>query len=120
MWIGVSCDLLITSDLLARFVWSFDEDALLEDRAGADQVRRVYSSPAGLRGLDELERHRHSGCPGTWSLGDPLAKPHGREHRLDRVRRPQVDPVLGGPAVEQAVSFSERLANVSASSATGR
>ena len=51
---------LITS----RFAGSFDEFAVGEGGAGADerdQVRGVDRAPAGLGGLDELERHRHAG-----------------------------------------------------------
>ena len=47
LWIGVSCDLLVTSDL----VGSFDESAVDERGAGADErdeVWRVDRTPAGL------------------------------------------------------------------------
>src|SRR5450759_2319249 len=100
LWIGVSRDLLIAS----CFVGSFKEFALLEHRAGTDQcdqVRRVHGSPAGLRGLDELERHRDPGGSGTGSPRDPAPKPDGGEGRLDRVGGTQVDPVLGGEVVER-------------------
>ena len=59
--IGVSCDLLVSSG----FVGSFEEFPLLEVGAGADEsdeVRCVDRAPAGLCGLDELERHRDAGC----------------------------------------------------------
>jgi hypothetical protein len=52
--------LLITS----RFVGSFDEFAVLEPRAGADQgdqVGCVHGAPAVLGGFDEFEGHRHAG-----------------------------------------------------------
>jgi hypothetical protein len=78
----VSRDLLITF----RFFGSFDESALLERCAGADQgdeVRSVDRPPADLGGFDELEGHRDSGGSRAGSLGDPLPKPHGREGRLD-------------------------------------
>ena len=45
-------------------VGSFEEFALLEGGAGADQGDQVlgfHGAPAGLCGLDELERHRHAG-----------------------------------------------------------
>ena len=77
---------------------SFDEFAVLEPRAGADQedqVGRVHGSPAVLGGFDEFEGHRHAGGAGAGSLGDPLPQPHGREGRLDGIRGAQVQPVLG-------------------------
>ena len=46
------------------FGGSFDELAVDEHRAGADegnQMRCVDRTPAVLRGLDELERHREPG-----------------------------------------------------------
>ena len=46
---------------LMGFVGSFDQLAVDEHRAGADegdQMRCVDRAPAVLRGLDELERHR--------------------------------------------------------------
>ena len=61
----------------------------------------VDGAPAGLGGLDQLERHRDAGGPGAGALGDPLAQPDGGEGRLDRVRGAQVDPVLGGEVVER-------------------
>jgi hypothetical protein len=63
-------------------------------------VRRVHRTPSGLGGLDEFERHRDAGCPGAWSLRDPLAEPDRGEGRLDRVGGAQVDLVLGGVVVE--------------------
>jgi len=92
--------LLITS----RFVGSFDEFAVLEPRASADQgdqVGCVDRAPAGLGGLDEFEGHRHAGGAGAGSLGDPLAESDGREGLLDRVGRPEVGSVLGGVVVER-------------------
>ena len=48
----------------ARGVGALDELAVAELRSGADerdQVRGVDTAPAGLRGLDELERHGQPG-----------------------------------------------------------
>jgi hypothetical protein len=64
-------------------------------------VGAVDGAPAGLCGLDELERHRDSGGPRAGSLGDPLPQPDGGEGRLDRVSGTQVDPVLGRVVVER-------------------
>ena len=62
---------------------------------------RVDGAPAGLCGLDELERHGDAGGPRARALGDPLPEPDGGEGRLDRVGGAQVDPVLGGVVVER-------------------
>ncbi len=60
LWIGVLRGLLS-----ARWVGrSFDEFALVERGAGADErdeVRCVHRAPALLCGLDQLERHRDTG-----------------------------------------------------------
>ena len=66
---------------------SFDEFAVVERRTGADEgdeVWCVHRSPPGLRGLDELERHRDTGGTGAAAFGDLAAVPDGREGRLDR------------------------------------
>lgn len=58
--IGVSGDLLIASG----FFGLFDEFAVREGRAGADEGDQVWcvdGAPSGLGGLDEFERHRHPG-----------------------------------------------------------
>ena len=84
-------------------VGSFDEDAVGEGRAGADegnQVGCVHGAPAVLGGLDELVGHRYSGGAGAGSFRHALAQPDGGEGRLDRIGRAQVDPVLGGKVVE--------------------
>ncbi len=65
----------------------------------------VHGSPAGLGRLEQLERHRDPRRPGPGSLGDPLSEPEGRERRLDRIGRPQVDPVLGGELEERELSI---------------
>ena len=51
---------------LVVFVGSFDELAVDERGAGADERDQVWGvdrAPAVLGGLDELERHRQSGGP---------------------------------------------------------
>src|SRR5665647_2434156 len=56
--------------------FTFEEFALLEACAGADQgdqVGCVDRAPAVLGGLDELERHRDPGGSGARALGDALA-----------------------------------------------
>ena len=58
--IGVSRGLSVTF----WFVGTFDELAVLEFRARADQhdqVRGVHGAPAGLGGLNELERFGDAG-----------------------------------------------------------
>jgi hypothetical protein len=63
----------------------------------------------------ELVGHRERRLLGARALGDPGAELDGREARLDRVRGPQVAPVLGGEVVERgqvlpvAVELRERL-----------
>ena len=56
---------------------------------------RVPPPPAGLRKLPQLEGHRYAGGPKAGSLRDALPQAHGREGRLDRVRRTQAVLVLG-------------------------
>ena len=54
-------------------IGSFDEFSGFEDGAGADERDEVWcvdGAPAGLGGLDELERHRQPGCLGTGAAGD--------------------------------------------------
>ena len=68
-------------------VGSFDELAGLETGSGPDErdeVGCVDRPPAGLGGLDELERHRQPGGSRTRALGDLRAVPDGREGGLDR------------------------------------
>jgi hypothetical protein len=65
---------------------SFDELAVFEAGAGADQsdeVRCVDGPPACLSGRDELERHCEAGGLGTGALGDLGAMPDRREGRFD-------------------------------------
>ena len=66
---------------------SFDEFAVVERRTGTDEgdeVGCVHRPPPGLRGLDQLERHRQAGSAGAGALGDLAAVPDGGEGRLDR------------------------------------
>jgi hypothetical protein len=68
-------------------VGSFDEDAVVEGGAGADEgdeVGCVHGAPAGLGGLDEFECHGQSCGAGAGSLGDLGAVPDGGEGGLDR------------------------------------
>ena len=81
----VSRRLLVTS-LLILVVGSFDEFAVLELCAGADEgdeVGCVDCAPSGLGGLDELERHRDAGGAGAGALGDSLSESDGGEGGLD-------------------------------------
>jgi hypothetical protein len=50
-----------------------------------DEVWRVDRPPAGLGGLDELERHGDSGGAGAEAFRDPLAEPDGGEGGLETV-----------------------------------
>src|SRR3954470_10084283 len=87
-----------------QVVVAFDEDAAFEAGSGADegdQVGCVDGAPAGLGGLDQLERHRDPGGLGPRPLGDLGPVPDGREGGLDRVRGAQVDPVFGRVVVER-------------------
>jgi hypothetical protein len=79
---------LLNTSLLILVVGSFDEFAVGEGGAGADQghqVGCVDHPPPGLGRFDELERHRHPGGAGAGAFGDPLPEPDGGEGRLDRV-----------------------------------
>ena len=58
---------------LRLFFGPIDELAALERGAGPDerdQVRGVDHAPAGLGGLDELERHRQPRGPRARTAGD--------------------------------------------------
>ena len=79
-------------------------DSVLEHDAGDDvgeELRSVQRPPSFLSRERELEDHRQArhSTPATLGLG--RAQSHRRECRLDRIRRAQVDPVLGGEVVER-------------------
>ena len=79
---------------LVSFVGSFDELAVDEGGAGADerdQVWPVDRAPAVLGGLDQLERHGQPGRARAGALGDLAAVLDGRERALDRVRPPTIE-----------------------------
>jgi hypothetical protein len=60
----------------------------------SDEVGCADGAPAGLCGLDELERHCDAGCSRARALGDSLPKSHGGERRLNRICRAQMYPML--------------------------
>src|SRR5215471_11792861 len=60
----------------------------------------VETAPVPLRLLDELEDHGERGLVRKAALRANGAMAHRRERALDRVRRPQMLPVLGGEIVE--------------------
>src|ERR671933_3066261 len=67
------------------FGGSFDQLAVDEGGAGADQgdqVGCVDRAPAVLGGLDEFERHGQPGGAAARPLGDRGSMPHGSEGRL--------------------------------------
>ena len=63
-------------------------------------VVTIEAAPAFLRGLDELEDHRERGFVGEAALRSDRAVSHRGERAFDRIRPPQVLPVLGGEVVE--------------------
>ncbi len=76
---------------LVVVVGSFDEFAVDELRAGADEGDEagcVDGSPAVLGGFDEFECHRQPGGAGAGPAGDLRAVPDGREGAFNRVRGP--------------------------------
>ncbi len=78
--------MLITS----CFVGSFDEFPLFESGARTDEGDEVWGvdgTPAGLCGLDELERHGYAGSSRSRALGDSLPQPNGGKGRLGLVVR---------------------------------
>lgn len=82
---------------------AFDEVAAFEAGSGADEgdeVGRVHGPSPGLGGLNELEDHRQGCSAGAGATGDRGPQPDGGERGLDRVGRPQMDPVLGGEVIE--------------------
>ena len=64
-------------------------------------VEAVEASPSLLGRLHQLEDHRQRRRPRTAAFGSLRSQSHGGEGRLDRVRGPQVDPVLGWVVVER-------------------
>jgi hypothetical protein len=77
--------------------------ALLEPHPGAHQrhqVRTVDRPPPLLGRLQQLEHHRQPGVLAAGPLGDPGSGPHRREGRLDRIRGPEMDPMLGRIVME--------------------
>ena len=67
------------------FVGAFDELAVDEGGAGADEgneVGRVHGAPAGLGGFDEFVGHGQPGGAGAGPLGDLAAVPDGGEGAL--------------------------------------
>ena len=68
------------------FVGSFDEFAVVESGAGADErneVGCVHGAPTGLGGFDEFEGHGEAGRAGAGAFGDLCAMAHGGESGLN-------------------------------------
>jgi hypothetical protein len=63
-------------------------------------VVAIEPAPAFLRRIDQLEHHRERRLIQEAALRADGAVPHGSKGALDRVRGPQVFPVLGGEIVE--------------------
>ena len=64
-------------------------------------MKTVELAPMSFGLLCQLEHHhqrRHAGAA-AFRLTGPM--PHRRERRLDRIRRPQMNPVLGREVVER-------------------
>src|SRR5699024_3801337 len=94
--------------MVGLIVGAFDEASFLEYRTGADEgdeVGCVDGAPAGLGGLDQLERHRDPGSAGTGTLRDGLSRSDCGYWRLYRVRGAQVTPVLGGIVIDLQQQF---------------
>lgn len=82
---------------------SFDEEAILEAGAGSDEgdeVRCGDRSPTSLGGLDEFEDYREGRGWSAGAAGGLGPKLDGGEG-LEGIRRPEMDPVLGGEVVER-------------------
>ena len=58
-------------------------------------VVAVEAAPTFLRGLDELEDHRERGLVREAALRSDRAVSHRGERAFDRIRAPQVFPMLG-------------------------
>lgn len=65
-----------------------------------DELGAVEQPPSLGSRLHQLVDHRQAGGPRSAPLGLLRAEPHGGKGGLDRVGRPQVNPVLGGEVVE--------------------
>src|SRR2546423_5483079 len=64
-------------------------------------VVAIETTPAFLRGLEQLEDHRERRPVGQASLRSDRAVPHGSEGAFNGIGRPQVFPVLGREVVER-------------------
>src|SRR2546423_11232721 len=64
-------------------------------------VVAIETTPAFLRGLEQLEDHRERRPVGQASLRSDRAVPHGSEGAFNGIGRPQVSPVLGPEVVER-------------------
>jgi len=71
--------------VLGVLVRSFNEFAVAERGPATDERDQMWCvdrAPAGLGGLDELERHGQPGGAGAGPLGDLAAVPDGGEGAL--------------------------------------
>ena len=65
------------------------------------QFRTIQRSPFTGCGLAQFEHHRQARCPAAVALRSAMTQAHRRERALDRVRGPQVNPLLGWEVVER-------------------
>jgi len=65
------------------------------------QRTAVQSSPSYLGGQGRLEHDCQTGHVAGAVFGPTMPQPNRRERALDRIRRPQMSPVLGGEVVER-------------------
>jgi hypothetical protein len=80
-----------------------DLDAVLEFDALDDFGQLIFalqSSPRFRSGVDQFEHHELGGLRRQGSFRAHRSMPHRREHALDRIRCPQMIPVLGGEVEE--------------------
>ena len=85
-----------------------DLDAVLEFDALGDFGQLIFalqSSPRSCSGIDQFEDHEFGGLGRQGSLCSHGSMSHRRERALDRIRCPQMIPVLAGEVKEGEQRF---------------
>lgn len=96
---GSACHARLAGDpLIRRCVRRACLSRIWRPRGPEPRGGGVDGTPAGLRGLDEIERHRDSGGPRSGSLGDPLTLSRGFDRLATHMQHPVRLSVWGRPS----------------------